>query len=279
MTNNTDFEDSSLTIIKSILKLLLKLLVVVLKATGKYVGLVLIYILAYSIKFAKRSVKACKTGYQQLKDFWNDNDTQHKVRKIRINTILLIRRTGKLIVRISLFTWKWVKIGASLSWHWTKIGSMALAAGTVWLIANTWQSLIHLRTTTIRLIRISKVVIRRIRRWYTGFCRRQKAARIRRQRRYQEFKRTKGFKGLLIDIRNSIIQTFNNFIDEDQTDENDAEIIDDLGEEILDNELQDNTSAATSTDDVGAEPQNSIKGKLKRASDKIMHIIDEIAGG
>lgn len=156
---------------------------------------------------------------RRLRDFWNDNDTQEKLRKTR----QWLRRAGQQTLRglaiCAAALWKALRwLGKQLC-----VGLSKLARATVYAILHigpTLRVLGRAMRQGVRLLaRHSRRTGRGIRKWWR-----------RRQRAWRHFRQNKGFKGLLIDLGVWLKQQINNYIEE-QPDEAPAEDLDEAEEE------------------------------------------------
>lgn len=166
-------------ILKLSLKLLLKLLVRLCKFIAK--GLALLFYLF-------------KLGIQRIIDFWNDNNTQQKLRiakKWCRNAIRLLSMWLVLCLRF------FVKIGV-----WT---AKAIGHG----LLNLKPSLVMLGNLIVRFAHAMwKLCI--------ALGRRVKLFFVHRKRAYAAFRKNKGFRGLMIDTKNYLQHLLNDYMDEDQ---------------------------------------------------------------
>ena len=121
------------------------------------------------------------TGYaiERLQAFWNDNNTQEKLRKMKAGLIAA---------------------GEQL-WAWTVAGSKATWRGLVWLAKKTVQGIIHLGPTLKAIGRGLKKAACAVGRWF--------------QRAWRRFRQNKGFKGLLIDLGNWLKGQIRDYIEEE----------------------------------------------------------------
>lgn len=164
-----------------------EILLEVLKLCGMLLLKLLKHILRIIIKLILWIVIIIEKGCKALKDFWNDNSTQEKVREIKQWTINAIKTTGQWIVIAAKATWK----------------------GIVWLSKATLRSIIHLKPTFIQLFRLIGKGLTRCKDATLSFFRKRKEA-------YKAFRKNKGFKGLLIDIRTSLSKQLNDYMEEEQ---------------------------------------------------------------
>jgi hypothetical protein len=126
-------------------------------------------------------------------DFWNDNSTQEMLHIIKAWCIKAIKKLGSLCIA----------------------GCIALWKGILWTIRATIRGIIHLKPTLIYLGNLCKKAGKAIWRG-TVIC--GKSIRLyflKRQHAFRRFRRNKGFKGLLIDIKEYLQSMLNNYMEED----------------------------------------------------------------
>ncbi len=133
---------------------------------------------------------------RKIRDFWNDNNTQEKLRKI-----------GRGLKNALL---------AVLAGIWIAI--VYIGKAIVWIFKKLFIGLLHLKTT---LKLFGKWIVRiSVRFW--NWLKRQgtniKAWGARKKQQYKAFRKTKGFKGLLIDSRDALRGSISNYIENDQSD-------------------------------------------------------------
>lgn len=162
-------------------------------------------------------------GLQWLRDWWNDNDTQEKVAKIKEAIkhgcivfahwcVIAAKATGKGIVKASVATWH----------------------GIVYAAKATVEGIIHLKPTVIRAGELIVLGTKATIAWFVRVGRGIKLFHIRRKRAYQRFRRNKGFKGLIIDSATSVRDGITKFMEEDQQEANPDAVTEDdiLGEQL-----------------------------------------------
>ena len=135
-------------------------------------------------------------GIRKCIQFWNRNSTQQKVR-------LAIDWT-KWFIKACL-------VGLVLAVKW-------LCLGTVWLAKAVVKGCIHLRPTiiyignaTVRLLQLMGKGCMALWHGIISFCNGRRQA-------YQRFRKTKGFKGLLIDTKGYLQKQLDDYMDEGQED-------------------------------------------------------------
>ncbi len=183
--DNYDGDDRSVgEMLSEILKLSLKLL---LKCTVKLVRLLARGCVGLFFLF-RQLLLSCV-------DFWNDNSTQQKVHLAKVWFHAFLRTLGRLSVK----------------------ALKALGRGLVWSIRTLVRSIINLRPTLVLtgrvLVRCGKTLwlwMTLLGRWCVLFF-------MKRKRAYLSFRRDKGFKGLVLDVKNYLQHLLNNYMDEEQT--------------------------------------------------------------
>ena len=259
MTDN-DFQDkfnnaSTGELIKQIFILLGRLVLAILKRA-----------LATILKCIIWCIDKIVEGWHKLIIFWNSSDTQEKRRRI----IAAIKQGAHNFVKLSKKIWAWTKkytiIGAKLTWKYTRLGCkyfvkylfitiIAIWNGILWTIRTTKDLIIHSKPTFIRLWNDIKKGSKDFWRWVVRTYRCIKLGHIRRRRAWQHFRRTKGFKGLLIDMGHGLTNGIKSFMEEDQF-ETDPEAI--------------------TEDDIIAEQMDEKPSKANEISKKIFKGVKEI---
>ena len=170
--DNAYNEKSWKELLAEILKLTLKLLW---RLTFRLFKLIIRGI-RWIIKYICKSVK-------RIVEWWKDNDTQVKVRIIRIKTKALIR----LIIR-------WIIIAAKATGQFLRQA-----------LKKAITAIINLKPTVIAiknaLVKGCKVIIK----WTKKQYKKAKAKNARRKVKYRNFRKTPGFKGLFTDIGDLLI--------------------------------------------------------------------------
>ena len=182
--DNAYNEKSWKELLAEILKLTLKLLW---RLTFRLFKLIIRGI-RWIIKYICKSVK-------RIVEWWKDNDTQVKVRIIRIKTKALIR----LIIR-------WIIIAAKATGQFLRQA-----------LKKAITAIINLKPTVIAiknaLVKGCKVIIK----WTKKHYKKAKAKNARRKVKYRNFRKTPGFKGLFTDIGDLLKSLINNYMEEEQT--------------------------------------------------------------
>lgn len=203
------------------------------------IKLVLILILSIIIKGLKIAwrflvllVDVAADAMERLGEWWNANDTQEKIKKIRA-----------AIKKGCITFGKWCIIAAVATAHGIAIGAAATWRGLVYGTKATIQGIIHLKPTVIKtwrlIVRGTKAIIAWIKRCVRGM----RLFHLKRKRAYMRFRRNKGFKGLIVDSSNAVRESIKMFMEEDQEEATpDAITEDDIIEEELDEKIE-NTKA------------------------------------
>lgn len=208
-------------------RLVLVLLGKLLKLFLKYILKAFKFILKWICKGLLALIDFIQFCATKTRAFWNNNNTQEKVRKIRL-------WFKHAFITLGI----WIVIAAKASWKGLKWGFKKTVQGTVWLAKHIVQGIIHLGPTLVKIWRGIKKGIRAFGRWLVKLGRGIRLWWRNRQRAYRSFRRNKGFKGLLIDLGNLLKKQVNNYIEEEQAmDESDDDNIFETTEEE-DSELE-----------------------------------------
>lgn len=164
---------------KVLLRLTLRLLRLLLKYTIK--GIILLCVFAHWS--AVQLCRLTKEGLRQAKIFWNDNDTQAKVRKARQMSRAALRTLGR----------------------WCVVAASATMKGAVWTGKKIIEGIVNMGPALQRLCR-------GIGRWWRG-----------RRVAYIRFRHNRGFKGLFIDLGNALARHLQNYMSEEDDEEEEAE--------------------------------------------------------
>lgn len=190
-------------------------------------------------------IKKIVEGCEALVDFWNSSDTQEKKKKLIAATKKGIHTFGCWCV----IAWNWTKkysaIGAKLAWKYTVKGSklfikylgitiLAIWAGTIWTITTIKDLIIHSKPTFIRLGKDIRQGSINLWHWAKRMVRGIRLRHIRRKRAWKNFRRTKGFKGLMIDMGKGMANGVTSFMEEEQSETDPEAITEDdiIAEEI-----------------------------------------------
>jgi hypothetical protein len=172
-----------------------ELLAEILKLTLKLLWRLTFRLIKLIIKGIRWSIKYICKVVKRIVEWWKDNDTQVKVRIIRIKTKALIR----LIIR-------WIIIAAKATGQFLRQA-----------LKKAITAIINLKPTVIAiknaLVKGCKVIIK----WTKKQYKKAKAKNARRKVKYRNFRKTPGFKGLFTDIGDLLKSLINNYMEEEQT--------------------------------------------------------------
>ena len=188
-------------------RLLLVLLGRLLQQLWKYTKIFLRFLLKWTCKGILLLIDYSEKGVHRLRDFWNDNNTQEKLRVTKEVTIFWLKKLGYWCLRGLEYT------GKGLVWL-----GQHLIVWSIWLGKKTIQGIIHLRPT---LAKIRKGICTGAVKTKDWLKRVWKAVCLwfrHRREAYRRFRQNKGFKGLLIDIGNGLKRSVTNYMDEEQDD-------------------------------------------------------------
>lgn len=157
------------------------------------------------IKFLKWLLQKSEDAIFKLIDWWHDNDTQAKLRIIRIK----LKIAGKNLIR------------------WTIIAFNSLCKFSVWAAKKLVQAIIHLKPTIKRIWQSIKTGAKKALAWSKLQWKKCKLFIAKRKAAYSRFRKTPGFKGLLIDIGNLLKAQIDRYMEEEQY-ESDAESKDEV---------------------------------------------------
>lgn len=184
-------------------------------------------------KFLLFVIESMQEGWERLVEWWNDNDTQEKVAKIKATLRRWSIKFGEWCVIAAKATAKGIKIGAIATWHGIVYGTKA-----------TIEGIIHLKPTIIKIGQLTVKGCKTFAAMTVRCARGIKLSHIRRKRAYQRFRRNKGFKGLIIDSTTAVKDGIKMFMEEDQH-EADPEAVteDDLIEEEIEERVDEDSKA------------------------------------
>lgn len=189
-------------------------------------------------------------GLVYLRDWWNDNDTQEKVAKIRATI-----KHGCIVFA------HWCVIGAKATGRGIKTGAIATWHGMVIAAKATVEGIIHLKPTVIKIGKSIAKGTRATIAWFIAIGRAFKLFHIRRKRAYQRFRRTKGFKGLFIDTATAVRDQIKHFMEEDQQEATPGAVTED---DILNETIEERIEEGSKTHIIG-----------KKIITKMKSIVDE----
>lgn len=212
-------ERSITKLILELLKLILILILSIIRKGLKIVWRLLVFLVDMSADCLER-----------IGEWWNANDTQEKVKKLKAAL-----KKGCIVFG------KWCIIAAVAIGHGIVKGSIAAWHGIVYGTKATIQGIIHLKPTVIK---IGKLIVKGSKATIAGGRRCGRAIKLfhlRRKRAYARFRRNKGFKGLIVDSSNAVRDGIKMFIEEDQEEATPEAITeDDIIEEEIDERLESN---------------------------------------
>lgn len=185
-------------------RLLLLLLLNLLKWLGRLLLRGLKLLLKLVCKGLLWLIDATGRGIERLRAFWNDNDTQEKLRKLREG-----------LVAASEQLWLWTVVAAKATWRGLVWLARNTAKGSVWLAKKTVQGIIHLGPTLKAIGRGLNRAARAVGRWLRRLWRCLRKRHLRRVRAWRRFRQNKGFKGLLIDLGNWLKGQLHDYIEEE----------------------------------------------------------------
>ncbi|MBO4451732.1 MAG: hypothetical protein J5770_04860 [Bacteroidaceae bacterium] len=161
-------------------------------------------VVAHLLKIILKGLMFCfamlKLLLQACIDFWNDNSTQEKLRMAR----------------------QWCINSIKLCGSYCLMGLIAIGKGLVWTAKAAWKGITHLKPTLVFLGRLCSKAAKAT---WRGLIVCGKAIRIfflKRQQAFRRFRRNKGFKGLLIDIKTYLQEQLNSYMDDNDTVSSDA---------------------------------------------------------
>lgn len=205
-----DFEGKSASeMLTEVGRLLLLLLLNMLKWLGRLLLRGLKLLLKLICKGLLWLIDATGRGIERLRAFWNDNDTQEKLRKLRAG-----------IVAAGEQLWLWTVVAAKATGCGLVWLGRNTAKGSVWLAKKTVQGIIHLGPTLRAIGRGLKRAAFAIGRWLRRLWRGLYKWHLGRVRAWRQFRRNKGFKGLLIDLGNWLKGQLHDYIEEEPAPQN-----------------------------------------------------------
>lgn len=228
-------------------ELVLKLIVLLWKILISCIIKLFIWIIKLIAKGFRSCFDLCMKGWNELVRFWNLSDTQEKKKRI----IDATKRTCRVLAEYGKKAWTLTRtytvVGAKYAWKYTCIGSrlfvkyvliavIAFWHGLLWTLHTTKDLIIHSKPTFIRLGKNIKQGVINLWHWCVNVRRGMKLRRIRRKRAWQHFRRTKGFRGLLIDMSQALSNGIKNYMSEDVTEADPESITED---EIIAEKMQD----------------------------------------
>lgn len=214
-------DKSALQMLREVGRLLLVLLARLLLALLRLLRRVGKWLLRLICKGLLFLIDLTHTTVVRLRDFWNDNDTQEKVHKLRQR----IRWLGLCALR-------GLRIGARATWRGSKWLGRKLWIGLVALARGLIYAILHIGPTLRLLGQGLWVGLKALGRWLRLCGRGIRKTYRQRQRAWRHFRQNKGFKGLLIDFGVWLKHQINNYVEEQTDDSSDDD--DDANAEVLD---------------------------------------------
>lgn len=184
-------------------------------------------------KFLLFIIEYIQESFERLIEWWNANDTQEKVKKIKATIKEWCNIFAEWCVIAAKTTAKGIKIGAIATYHGIITGTKAAI-----------QGIIHLKPTVVKIGKLIVQGCKAFAAWLVRCGRGIKLQNIKNRRAYQRFRRNKGFKGLIIDSSTAVKNGIKMFMEEDQHEAAlDAVTEDDLIEEEIEERLDEDSKA------------------------------------
>lgn len=188
-------------------RLLLVLLGRLLVQLWKYTKKFLRFLLKWLCKGLLLLIDYSEKGFYRLRDFWNDNNTQEKLRVAKEVFIFWLKRLGYWLLKGVEYTGEGLVWLIEHLWIWS-----------IWLGKKTVKAIIHLRPTLTKMWKGicigADATWKWLKRVWHAIC----LWFHRRREAYRRFRKNKGFKGLLIDIGNGLKNSVTSYMDEEQDD-------------------------------------------------------------
>ncbi len=159
------------------------------------------------IRVVRFMFRMLKILLQTCADYWNDNSTQEKIRMGRRWCLNAMQAAAQ-----------WSITAFHTICRWGTAAFKATCQGMVWTAKAIVRGIVHLRPTVILIGRATATGLKATWHGIVWAGRMLKAFARHRQRAYRSFRQNKGFKGLLIDIKNHLQQRINDYMDEGQED-------------------------------------------------------------
>ena len=161
-------------------------------------------VFAHLLKLIIKGLQLCFTLLKMLLqaciDFWNDNSTQEKLRMAR-------QWCGNCIKALGTYC---------------LIGIIAIGKGLLWTAKAIWRGITHLKPTIVFLGRLCIKCMKATGRGLVVCAKAIRLFFLKRQQAFRRFRRNKGFKGLLIDIKTYLQEQLNSYMDDNDTVSSDA---------------------------------------------------------
>lgn len=179
-------------------------------------------------------MQATEKGWKRLNKWWNDNDTQEKVAKIKAGQKKAFRTLGRWCLIAGKSALKGIGIGTRATWKGIRVGAKATVQGIVAGIKATIQGMLHLRTTLKKAGTLLVQGARATKEWAKRCRQGMKLSHARRKRTYLKFKRNGGIKGMIVNTSRDVKNNIEMFMEEDQEEATpEAVTEDDIIEEVL----------------------------------------------
>lgn len=182
-------------------------------------GVFLLKLLRHLLRMILRgiiwTIDAMERLWKSIVDYWNDNSTQEKVRKFNKFIATSLRAIGH-----------WARIAGRQLLKFTIAAAKATKQGTIWLCHEIIHGITHLKPTIIRLGHLFQRLGKWIWQQFARFTGSVKAYFVRQREAYRTFRKNKGFKGLLMDIKAHLQLSLNDYMEEDQEEASDETISD-----------------------------------------------------
>lgn len=233
-------DNKTWTIVAEILRLLALLCWKGIKALGRLLKKLGKFLLKIIVKGILWIIDATDKLITKTKLFWNDNNTQDKIRKISKAIKNAAKAVGKAII----------------------IALVAIFKAIVWTLKKAFNGLIHLKSTSKTVWKCIKKYANIFAKWTVKVARKF-AQWVQIQKiKYKNFRKNKGFKGLLLDMRNGLNGHITSYLDEEQ-------------EEEVDNNTQENIDTDNFIDIDENLPDKGLTGFGKKLYKAMKNIVDE----
>jgi len=236
--NNQNKDKSALAVVMEIMKLLGLLCIKLIKKLGKLILKGLKFILKWTIKGIIFIIDAIDKGCNKIKQFWNNNDTQQKRKKIL----------------------RAIKNGAIAILKGIGIALLFILKGILWILRKIFGGILHLKTNLKTLGQWVAKTCRRFAAWIKKKATSTKEAFKKIKYNYKSFRRNQGFKGLLFDTRNLLKSKITEYIEVEQEDD--------------DNESEQDVEIEIDTE---IEEDDTDAGPIRRAGRKIYRAMKHIS--
>ena len=196
-------------VVGEILRLLLLLCWKAIKALGRLIKKFGKFLLKIIVRGLLWLIDATGRLVERTKLFWNDNNTQDKLRKIS----KAIKKVAKALIKA---------LGIAL---------LATLKTCAWTLKKAFSGLIHLKSTLKSICNWTKKNAIRFAKWIAKGASNFAQWIAKQKTNYKNFRKNKGFKGLLLDLRNGLKGQISSYLDEEQEEDveqenNQQEVID-----------------------------------------------------